>query len=579
MSMIRKELKFWGCFLLLNFLFFVPRYLFEYRTSTFFPYRFFSQDDIFYSFKYVFNRENHDIFRFSTDFSFLVLFFILFRRKISMKFAVIFLSVFYSIILVYQIYAESFEAIYHVEPFLYNDISSLKTGFEIAADGKGFLILVYFLLFALVIFGIYKLIQYFLYLAKTVNLSNVSRVLGSVLVFLMLYSLLRYGTKQVSSMEFVNVSLELTNNVVRSIHTNKEIRNIDLSDLKKDYKFEKLDLNNPPNIYFIFIESYGKIVYTSEELKAGYLTNLADLDSLLSSGNFYSASIFSRSPVFGGISWVSYGSVLYGINFIDSKTFEVLTDKKEMNEAVSMTKLLRNSGYKNYRLSSIKPQIDLVIPWDKYTKIYSVDQWIKFEDLNYKGELYGFGPSPPDEYSLNFAYNYIKSDNNAGVPFSLFFITMNSHNPYFSPEISKNGWRGLNRNPEEHVQKSVFLKQPEIEDYGNSINYELNFLTKFILQNGGNDIFILIGDHQPPMIAKSKEGFETPVHIISSDSTFVDGFNKYGFNNGLQVMNLNTSIRHEGIYSIFLREFIRNYGVNPDNLPEYLPDGIDIKDE
>jgi len=579
MNKKRNELKFWFCFLLLNFLLFVPRYLFEFNTSTFFPYHLFSQGGIFYSFKYIFNRENYDIFRFSIDFSLLILLYILFKRKIGLNLASILISVFYIITFIYQSYSGSFEAIFNVEPFLYRDISSLKTGFKIASEGKSILLIFYILLLGAAIYGIYKFIRYLLSLALVTKMGKISKVFGFFLIFLMLYSHIRYGGEQVSGMEFIDVSYELTSNVIRSIKTDNEIRNIDLNNLKKNYKYEKLDLRISPNVYFIFIESYGKIVYTKEELRDNYLKQLASLDSLMFKKNFYCASVLSQSPVFGGNSWVSYGSVLYGINFIDSKTFEVLTDKKEFNDAVSLVKLLKNSGYKNYRLSSIKPYNNMDIPWDKYSKIYSVDQWVRFEDLNYNGKLYGFGPSPPDEYSLNFASDYIKSNNKNEGPFSLFFITMNSHNPFLSPDISINGWMELNKDPEIKVQKSVFLRTPEINDYGNSINYQLNYLTNFIFKNEGNDIFILIGDHQPPVIAKSSDGFETPIHIISKDSIFIDGFSKYGFNNGLRITNLETSIRHEGFYTIFLREFIRNYAVNKDSLPDYLPKGIYIKNK
>lgn len=153
---------------------------------------------------------------------------------------------------------------------------------------------------------------------------------------------------------------------------------------------------------------------------------------------------------------------------------------------------------------------------------------------------------------------------------------MNSHTPFFAPELSVNGWKDLNSNPEEFVQKSIFLKRPELEDYGNSINYQLKYLIKFILEKGRNDLFLLIGDHQPPVIAKSKDGFETPVHIISRDSTFIGDFLKYGFSAGLKIKDQNKSVRHEGLYTIFLREFIQNYADSSSVLPEYLPEGISI---
>lgn len=577
--MKRNEIIFWLCFLLLNFLLFVPRYLFEFGASTFFPYEIFSQGGIFYSFKYVFNRENYDIFRFSIDFSILIFLYIFFKRKINTKLAALLLSVFYIIIFIYQAYAQSFEAIFNVEPFLYNDFSSLKTGFWITTEGQSFLLIIYVLLFGLTFFGIYKFIKYFLNLIKSTNAGKISKVLGFFFGILMLYSLIRYGGEQVSGMEFMNISYELVSNVAGSMRTGKEIRSIDLSRLKNEYKYKKLDLRITPNIYFIFIESYGKIVYTNKDLRDPYLKQLAKLDSLLDKNNFHCASVLSKSPVFGGNSWVSYGSVLYGINFIDSKTFEVLTDKKGFDDGVSLVKLLGNSGYTNYRLSSIKPYNNLEVPWDKYSKIYSVDKWIKYQDLNYNGKLYGFGPSPPDEYSLNYAFESIKNGNKESNPYSLFFITMNSHNPFLTPEVSINGWKNLNNNPENVVQKSVFLKKPEINDYGNAINYQLSYLMNFICNNGDNDIFILIGDHQPPLIATAKDGFETPVHIISRDSLFVEGFGKYEFNSGLHINDLDFSIRHEGFYSIFLREFIDNYALDNNNLPEYLPTGIQIKNQ
>ncbi len=574
--MNRNELKFWCCFLLLNFLLFVPRYLFEFDSSTFFPYRVFSQGSAFYTFKYIFNRENYDIFRFSIDFSFLVLLAFLFKKKIRLNIAGILLSLFYIVIFLYQAYSQSFEAIFNVEPFLYNDISSLKTGFEIVTDGQGFLVVIYVLLMLLLVFVVYSFFRYFLILIKTADFGRYSAVIMSLLIILMIYSSIRYGKEQISEMEFINVSYELADNITRSIHTEKQIRKVDLSELKQDYKYKKLNLKTSPNIYFIFIESYGKIVYTNSDLKESYLKNIARLDSLLTKNHFYSSSILSVSPVFGGTSWVSYGSVLYGINFLDSKTFDVLTNKKEIDDAVSLVKLFRSSGYKNYRLSSIKPQNDMEIPWDKYTKIYTVDQWIRFEDLNYNGKLYGFGPSPPDEYALNFAYNFIQKNDAEKEPYTLFFISMNSHTPFFAPKISENGWENLNKDPEEFVQKSVFLKKPKLSDYGNAINYQLTYLIRFISEHGGNDLFVLIGDHQPPVIAKSKDGFETPVHIISRDSTFIDGFEKYGFNRGLQIDDLNKSVRHEGLYSIFLREFMRNYADSSAILPNYLPEGISI---
>ena len=344
-----------------------------------------------------------------------------------------------------------------------------------------------------------------------------------------------------------------------------------------DNYFEQVELKTFPNVYILIIESYGKIVYSNSDISEPYKEHLSILNSLLQENCIHSASRLSLAPISGGSSWVSYGSILYGINFMSSKIFEVLMDREEINNTVRLMNFFKNSGYKNYRLASIKPQEKLTIPWDKYSKQYSVDEWIRFEDLNYNGHLFGFGPSPADQYSLNFAYDYINQDLKGNQPYSLFFITMNSHNPFISPDSIVNDWKDLNKQPELSIQKSVFIKKPKIADYISSINYQLSFISDFIIKNGGNDIFILIGDHQPPIITKKNDTFETPLHIISRDSLFIKSFFPYGFENGLVIKHTKSYIRHEGIRSMFLKEFIRNFANEYDSLPEYMPYGFDIK--
>ena len=94
----------------------------------------------------------------------------------------------------------------------------------------------------------------------------------------------------------------------------------------------------------------------------------------------------------------------------------------------------------------------------------------------------------------------------------------------------------------------------------------------FIRKNGrSNDIFVIVGDHQPPALGTTD--FKTPIHIISKDATFVSGFLNYGFSEGL-LPETHQEMNHEGFYSMFLREFIRNYGTDSTNLPSYFPNGI-----
>jgi hypothetical protein len=88
-----------------------------------------------------------------------------------------------------------------------------------------------------------------------------------------------------------------------------------------------------------------------------------------------------------------------------------------------------------------------------------------------------------------------------------------------------------------------------------------------------NSVIVLIGDHQPPAVSRREDGYGTMVHIISQDVDLLASFHDYGFVDGLVLENLATTVRHEGLYSLFVRNFVAQYGRTPLNTPPYLPYG------
>ena len=218
------------------------------------------------------------------------------------------------------------------------------------------------------------------------------------------------------------------------------------------------------------------------------------------------------------------------------------------------------------------------IPWDIYTRFYSVDEWIKYRDLNYYGEHYGFGPSPPDQYALHFAEDFIREKKQE--PFSLFFITQNSHSPFESPKKIMEDWRHLNATTSTVPQTSKFFEKPKKKDYLEAIQYQLNYLMNFIQKTGTeNDLFFIIGDHQPPVITNREDPQETPVHIISKNknSPFIQSFKKYGFKMGLLANLKEKPLAHEGLYSLLMRSMIAHFSTTDENeWPPYFPKGIPL---
>ncbi len=242
-----------------------------------------------------------------------------------------------------------------------------------------------------------------------------------------------------------------------------------------------------------------------------------------------------------------------------------------MYEFPSLFKFLKNNGYTRYWLSSIKPPDNFPVPWSLYEKFYGVDNWIKFQDLNFTGKLVGFGPAPPDQYSLNFALEKIKRDQNK--PYSLFYITQNSHNPFYAPDSIAEDWKLLNTGESIQNNDINFLDLPEKINYLKSIKYELETITQLILNKGNsNDLFVVIGDHQPPGLVDMNSKKGTPIHIISQNKKIIEAFQELGFTNGLQIKIMEETMTHAGLYSALIRSLVL-LDSTASNLPTFLPNG------
>ena len=162
-------------------------------------------------------------------------------------------------------------------------------------------------------------------------------------------------------------------------------------------------------------------------------------------------------------------------------------------------------------------------------------------------------------------------------PTFLFYITQNSHYPWTpQPEVVQD-WRTLNQPAADPLAPlPEQLSQPtKRRNYLHAVEYQLRFLTDFILDTGRDDaIYVLVGDHQPQQVSRPADGFETPLHVISRDARFVESLQAYGFDDGLIARDVAADLRHEGFYSLFVRALLASYGQGDRVLPDYLPYGV-----
>jgi len=172
-------------------------------------------------------------------------------------------------------------------------------------------------------------------------------------------------------------------------------------------------------------------------------------------------------------------------------------------------------------------------------------------------------------------------------------MTVSSHSPWIDLPPYPKDWRDLKNLSMAHIEKRYGETKGKIREtlsshytsgfaatnYAKHIFYELDFLRDFILhQAKPNDIFIIMGDHQPPLVMEEQMNFYTPIHVISGDSTFISQFNHFGFREGFSFPSDSTDfINHEGIYSMLARTLTLRYSqTEPDSLPAYQPKGVPL---
>ena len=575
------ELLFWFWLLLLNSILFLPRLIMDWEETTLIPIKDLFKGSAFQRFRFISYRYNYDLFRFCFDLAVSVLGVYFFRSYLTIFWVQLAFFSLYLIWLVYLVYFNVFDKIYNLPPLFYSDRFMLKNGLKIAIVGFYYRFLSSLVLLAILCWLIYLSFEKMLFYLFASELTLLSLGILSLIIFMGFFSMTRYSYEQLPQQMVQSPIRSILKNIRSSLEAKNNLSQLNMNRLKRYNIYETIEFKKKPNIFFIMVESYGRILYDDPDLSTSYFEWIKKHEEKLALSNWEMATALSTAPIVGGASWLSYSSILYGFRIDNQGTYLSLANNPEISNYQSFFRLLQTKGYKNYHLNSLGGFEKMKIPWDTYSRFYAVDEWIRYKDLNYKGVHYGFGPSPPDQYALQFAENQIRQQKEE--PFSLFFITQNSHSPFESPEAIVDDWRSLNTDAEPELNASKFFENPKKEDYLKAIKYQLDYLFNFIQKTGtDNDLFFIIGDHQPPVLTKREESQDTPVHIIAKNGfqPFIDGLETYGFKKGLHANPHEKPLAHEGLYSLFMRnmvQYIEKY--DESKLPPYRPNGIPLRDE
>jgi hypothetical protein len=372
-----------------------------------------------------------------------------------------------------------------------------------------------------------------------------------------------------------SVTIEVTANIRRSLESRENIKTILTMNPADSYDYSQYPLSKTPDVYFIFLESYGSVVYQRPHFTPPYLQMAEALEGRLAAEGWSAVSALSEAPTWGGGSWMSYTSALFGVLVDQQSKYNALKVKYAVLEYPNLGRYFSSQGYDyvwvvpiSRRLPETRELVD--------HRFYGPDRWIAFDTLDYEGTLFGWGPSAPDQFTFGFIQDFVAQQEQ---PTFLVYLTQNSHYPWTPLPPVLDDWRDFeNIDMQDGVlseaeKKGLSLGESR-ENYLQAIDNTLNALEAFITTvENENSIFVLIGDHQPPVVSRHEDGYGTMVHIISQDPDLLTSFREYGFVEGLVLEDLAPTVRHEGLYSLFVRNFVAQYGLSPGITPPYLPNG------
>lgn len=593
-------LFFWACYLALNALFFLPLFLLDGGDNTFLPpiplgegaRAFFSNLALW--------RSNLDPLRINVEFAGLIALWVALPSVRRLPYRMLVYSI-YAVALLYAVYEAVVLSIWLIEPVFYSQWFLARDGLpfllrNLHAEGWVIVAVVGGVLLAVMIVAV--LLRLLLAAGASARLHWAWKgTMVTIAAFALLAAILNAGNARAPEMVQSSTTAKVVTNIRDSIALHAAVTAFDDSALRAAYNFDAQSLQRRPDIFVIFIESYGSVLYKRDDWRIAYGALVDELSQTLVDSGWQSVSGFSKSPTWGGGSWLAYTSALMGITIDTQPQYLDLRQRYDIDPFPNLGRSLQEKGYWFAWLSALDDDYDDV-EWAALERFYGTDQMIRYEDLRYRGGGFGWGDAPPDQYTLNYAIEMLRSqqqgkdsqldaekDSNAVLPGAtptatptsamtstmtpgavdkpllLYTITQNSHYPFAPQPPLVQEWGTLVAQPSDtNAREAALAAEPPQRrtNYLAAVEYQLRMLVDLVVRQGDeNSLFVLIGDHQPPTVSRRADSFETPVHIISRNQAMLGTFMEAGFTPGLRIPAGSEAVmEHADLYTLLMRDLI-----------------------
>ncbi|HEX3594094.1 MAG TPA: hypothetical protein VHU80_03300 [Polyangiaceae bacterium] len=391
---------------------------------------------------------------------------------------------------------------------------------------------------------------------------------------------------------------ELADNLHQSVRTYRAVREGIFDSPYKAYA--GIRLVRRPNVTFIFVESYGKIIADSADLAARLTPRLTGVQRSLGQEGWHMVSGYSTAPVSGGRSWLAVGSIFMGTSVPYESIFRHL-----VHEGAGLPSIPSFLAERGYDTVGLEPS-DRVRPGVEEVNYYHLARQIHFDDLHYTGRAIGWG-LVPDQYSLGFAEDNVLAGEGERPRFFMFHM-VSSHVPWSTVPSLVDDWHALNddggapignahgehptlyqlgdglytrlhRYGREGMRRLAEYRDLSLgyrERYVDDVAYDLSVIERHLLREHGDELVVVMGDHQPPAVAPPYENFDVPVHVFARDPALLAEFVERGFRPGLLLDSTTKPVvDHAGIFSLLVRALMRVQPGRPVP-PPYLRHGMPL---
>lgn len=514
------------------------------------------------------SRPNPDVFRWCLELGLFLSIYLYIINRVKSAWTDLIMSCIYFLLLAFQSYYFILWKIYGEIPIFSYDWALFVRVLPVFIKTMQIPPVLFYSVLIIISFSlIYILFNCFRYIQKSAAKIPPKAILSYTgLIFILPLSLKMLISHPAESNDTKSALVWITENIY---NTFSEDRVHVLPDTINYFPYESytdLPLKSKPNILLIFIEAYGSVIGCVPGYDSAYFMHLKEIENSLSVAGWQSATTLSNSTILGGRSWLGFTSLIAGIKIDNHPAYEKLVYR--FTDYPHLINTLNAQGYHTYRLNTMAnfgedfKKIDSAS--GNFFKLNS--DWTKFNSIPYQGYRYDYFGGIPDQYALNYWNdNVLKKDKQ---PYFLFFITLNTHAPFYLPPPLLTNWKDLDAIKTSPHEKVRAESGKPIERYALEVHYILSTIQQFILNKADtNSLIILIGDHQPAgmeyMINGKTDLYANPMHIITQDEKWIRLLADQGFQRGMvPKLERPSLLQHQGIYSFLMSTWAKRDSLN-----------------